>query len=68
MIIREGNKRKFVDDSVIKSKTGCSSEQIIKKVRELFNYTSVRVKPEYWDSYDCMNAVILREMGSGEGS
>lgn len=31
-------------------------------IKELFDYTNIRVKKEYWDSYDKMNEEILKRM------
>ena len=51
-----------VSDEMIKKRTGFSAEKIMNMIKELFNYTGIPVKPEYWDSYDEMNEKILECM------
>ena len=46
----------------IKALTGFSGEKIMNMIKELFDYTNIRVKKEYWDSYDKMNEEILKRM------
>ena len=31
-------------------------------IKELFNYTGINIKKEYWDSYDEMNEIIISKM------
>lgn len=52
-----------VTEEKIKELTGFSGEQIMNKIKELFRYTSISIKKEYWDSYDEMNAKILEKIG-----
>ncbi len=51
-----------ISDSVIKKLTGFSSEKIMDMIKELFAYTDINVKKDYWDSYDQMNEEILKRM------
>ena len=39
--------------------TGYTGKQIMDLFKELFNYTGINIRKEYWDSYDVMNAKIL---------
>ena len=41
---------------------GYSADQIMSMIKELFKYTEIPVKKEYWDSYDDMNQKILSLM------
>lgn len=51
-----------VTEDSIKALTGFSGEKIMNMIKELFDYTNIRVKKEYWDSYDKMNEEILKRM------
>ena len=51
-----------VTDKTIEQKTGFKPAKIMQMIRELFNYTGMRVKKEYWDSYDYMNQSIVDRM------
>ncbi|MGI6055864.1 MAG: type III-A CRISPR-associated CARF protein Csm6 [Bilifractor sp.] len=53
----------ITDDNIIRY-TGCSAEDIMEKLKNLFKYSSIDVEPEYWDSYDQMNEVILHRITS----
>lgn len=48
-----------VTDETIKKMTGYTGKQIMDLFKELFNYTGINIRKEYWDSYDVMNAKIL---------
>lgn len=32
-------------------------------IKELFHYTGIAIRKEYWDSYDDMNQKILQKIG-----
>lgn len=51
-----------ITDDTIKEITGFSGQQIMNKIKVLFEYTGMGIKKEYWDSYDKMNQIILKEM------
>ena len=51
-----------ITDEVIRQKTGFTSAQIMDMIKELFSYTEITVKKDYWDSYDQMNKLILDRM------
>ena len=51
-----------VTDSSIFQRTGYTGSKIMDMIKELFNYTGISVKREYWDSYDIMNQEILKRM------
>ncbi len=51
-----------ITDKQIKSKTGFTGEQIMKKIRMAFSYAGFNVKTEFWEDYDRMNDIILKEM------
>lgn len=52
-----------VTETSMKDLTGFSGEKIMNMIKELFSYTDIGVKKEYWNSYDDMNEVILMHMG-----
>lgn len=51
-----------VSEEMIKKRTGFSAVKIMDMIKELFNYTGISIKPEYWNSYDEMNEKILECM------
>ncbi len=51
-----------VTEDVFKQETGFTSEQIMKKIKQLFNYMNVKVKKDDWKAYDVMNDKILKAM------
>lgn len=51
-----------VTDKTIEERTGFSADNIMKMIQKLFSYTSIKVKKEYWDSYDLMNQRILERI------
>ena len=51
-----------VTEKVIEERTGFSAEKIMKMIQKLFSYTGIKVKKEYWDSYDLMNQEILKKI------
>lgn len=51
-----------VTEETILALTGFGSEKIMAMIKELFRYTGISVRKEYWNSYDEMNAEILKRM------
>ena len=51
-----------VTDASIFQRTGYTGSKIMDMIKELFNYTGISVKREYWYSYDIMNQEILKRM------
>ncbi|MCI9102405.1 MAG: CRISPR-associated protein Csm6 [Lachnospiraceae bacterium] len=51
-----------ITDGTIKKLTGLTGNQIMGKIKAMFTYTGIALKPEYWDSYDQMNQEILERM------
>lgn len=55
-----------VTEETIVALTGFSSEKIMAMIKELFNYTGISIRKEYWNSYDEMNTEILKRMSVNE--
>lgn len=53
----------ITDENIVRY-TGFSAEGIMEKLKNLFKYSSIDVKPEYWNSYDQMNEVILNRISA----
>lgn len=53
-----------VTDETIKNLTGFYGRDIMSKIKELFGYTEISIRKEYWDSYDEMNRKILEQMSN----
>lgn len=51
-----------VTEQEIKDITGFSPDAIMDMIKELFDYTGMSIKKNYWDSYDEMNSVILERL------
>ena len=52
-----------IDEEWIKRATGnLNEEQIMKLLKKVFRYTDVKVKDEYWNSYDRMNDFIIAKI------
>lgn len=51
-----------VTDETIEKLTGFSAKTIMNKIRELFSYTGIAIRKDYWDSYDTMNRMIIKTM------
>ena len=51
-----------VTEKTIDDRTGFSADKIMKMIQKLFSYTGIKVKKEYWDSYDLMNQKILEKI------
>ena len=52
-----------ITDRTIVEKTGYTGEKIMNMIKELFHYTGIAIRKEYWDSYDDMNQKILQKVG-----
>ena len=44
-----------IKDGTIKELTGLTGNQIMNMIKDIFAYTGIGVKREYWNSYDDMN-------------
>lgn len=51
-----------VTEETIIQKTGFTSTKIMQMIQNIFYYTGISVKKEYWKSYDEMNMRILKEI------
>lgn len=51
-----------VTEKTIDDRTGFSADKIMKMIQKLFSYTGIKVKKEYWDSYNLMNQKILEKI------
>lgn len=51
-----------INREVIEERIKTSPEKIMELIRQLFTYTDINVKKEYWDSYDDMNNIILERI------
>ena len=51
-----------VTERTIEDRTGFSAEKIMKMIQKLFSYTGIKIKKEYWNSYDLMNKAILEKI------
>ena len=51
-----------VTEITIKNRTGFSADKIMQMIQKLFIYTGIKIKKEYWDSYDQMNQAIIQKM------
>ena len=52
-----------IKDGTIKELTGLTGNQIMNMIKDIFAYTGIGVKREYWNFYDDMNQKILEIMG-----
>ena len=50
-----------VTEKTIESRTGFSATKIMQMIQRLFMYSGIKIKKEYWDSYDQMNQAILQQ-------
>lgn len=48
-----------ITNETIKVLTGFTGEQIMDKIKDIFVYTKMDIKPGYWASYDDMNQKLL---------
>lgn len=51
-----------VTEESFKRITGFSPKDIMDMIKDLFNYTGMSIKGNYWDSYDDMNKAILEKL------
>ena len=51
-----------VDDAKIKSQTGLTGKQIMDNIKQLFMYTGINIKKDYWNSYQQFNDIICKKM------
>ena len=51
-----------ITNETIEELTGLTGSQIMDRIKDIFAYTGISVKTEYWDSYDNMNLKILELM------
>ena len=51
-----------VTEESIKRITGFLPKDIMDMIKDLFNYTGMSIKGNYWDSYDDMNKAILEKL------
>lgn len=55
-----------VTEKTVLETAGCSSEQIMKKLKEGFRYAGINIKKDQWNDYDRMNDVIIGKIdGTG---
>lgn len=55
-----------VDEEKIQKETGFTGKQIMDNIKQLFIYTGMNVKEEYWNSYDDFNDLIYKKMELGK--
>ena len=53
-----------VTNEIIKARTGYSGEEIMDMIKQLFDYIGIDIKPEYWNSYEKMNELIIDALDS----
>ena len=51
-----------ITEEVIVKRTGFTPQMIMDKIHRAFAYSGIKVKKEYWNSYNDMNAEILKRM------
>ena len=51
-----------VNDEMIRQYTELNSQDIMNRIKQLFHYTNIPVRQEYWKSYDAMNDMILKKI------
>ena len=51
-----------VDEAKIKAETGFTGKQIMDDIKQLFMYTGINIKKEYWKSYGQLNEEICKKM------
>ena len=52
-----------ITKDTIVEKTGFQPNKIMADIKKLFAYTGIKVKAEYWESYDALNDLIITKMG-----
>lgn len=48
-----------ITEDTVKNKTGFTPKVIMDKIKLCFLYSGIKVKKEYWNSYDAMNDLII---------
>ena len=48
-----------ITEDTIKNKTGFTPKVIMDKIKLCFLYSEIKIKKEYWNSYDVMNDLII---------
>ena len=51
-----------VTDETIQKRTGFTAQGIMNRIKQLFAYTGIQIRNEFWNSYDDMNAKILERI------
>lgn len=51
-----------VDEAKIKALTGLTGKQIMDYIKQLFMYTGINIKKDYWNSYIQLNEIIYKKM------
>lgn len=51
-----------VDEAKIKAQTGLTGKQIMDYIKQLFMYTGINIKKDYWNSYQQFNDTICKKM------
>lgn len=51
-----------ITDKEVEAKSGFTSSQIMKKIKELCIYAGLNIKAEQWNDYDRMNDVIIEKI------
>lgn len=51
-----------VTDETIQKRTGFTAQGIMNRIKQLFAYTGIQIRSEFWNSYDDMNAKILERI------
>lgn len=51
-----------VDEAKIKAQTGLTGKQIMDYIKQLFMYTGINIKKDYWNSYQQFNDIICKKM------
>ena len=52
-----------ISDKAIRNKTGFTSEEIMKLIKDAFKYSGLGITQKHWDSYDDMNKTIIKAIG-----
>ena len=51
-----------LNESEIKKRTGISTVDIMKDIKELFKYSGIEIQDNDWKSYDHMNKTIISQI------
>jgi CRISPR type III-A/MTUBE-associated protein Csm6 len=55
-----------VTEEVIEQRTGLTTDEILKLIKRLFDYTGYGIKEADWDSYHAMNQAIIQAIDAGK--